>query len=258
MRKVGPDTARQLLDDLGLRSTTDSRHRDTGVDRGTDTGVEEVGLEEDLTVGNRDDVGRHEGRHVAGLGLDDRQGGQRPGLAFHSPVGELLDVLLVDAGSALKQTRVEIENVAGIGFAARRAAQQQRNLTVGNRLFGQIVIDDQRVFTAIAEVFAHRAARVGSDVLHGRRFGRGGSHDDGVGHCAGFFELANDVGHGGGFLADRDIDAEDALALLIDDGVDCDRGLAGLAVADDQLTLAAADRDHGVDRLQTGLDRLGH
>ncbi len=76
LREVGPDTARQLLDDLGLRSTTDARHRNTGVDGRADTGVEEVGLEEDLAVGNRDDVGRHEGRHVACLGLDDRQGSQ--------------------------------------------------------------------------------------------------------------------------------------------------------------------------------------
>ena len=34
-----------------------------------------------------------------------------------------------------------------------------------------------------------------------------------------------------------------------------DGGLAGLAVADDQLALAAADRDERVDRLDAGLDR---
>src|SRR5439155_21545950 len=34
--------------------------------------------------------------------------------------------------------------------------------------------------------------------------------------------------------------------------------LAGLAVADDQLALAAADRHHAVDRLETGLYRLFH
>jgi hypothetical protein len=46
--------------------------------------------------------------------------------------------------------------------------------------------------------------------------------------------------------------------LLVDDRVDRDRGLAGLAVADDQLALAAADRDHRVDRLDAGLQRLVH
>jgi hypothetical protein len=40
--------------------------------------------------------------------------------------------------------------------------------------------------------------------------------------------------------------------------VDRDRRLAGLAVADDELALAAADRDHRVDRLDAGLQRLVH
>ena len=48
------------------------------------------------------------------------------------------------------------------------------------------------------------------------------------------------------------------IALLVEDGVDRDGGLAGLAVADDQLALAAADRDQGVDGLQAGLHRLVH
>ena len=57
-------------------------------------------------------------------------------------------------------------------------------------------------------------------------------------------------------LADRDVDRDHAAVLVVDDRVDRDRGLAGLAVADDQLALAAADRDHRVDRLQAGLHRL--
>ena len=48
------------------------------------------------------------------------------------------------------------------------------------------------------------------------------------------------------------------MRLLVDDGVDDDGGLAGLAVADDQLALAAADRDQRVDRLDAGLHRLVH
>ena len=35
-------------------------------------------------------------------------------------------------------------------------------------------------------------------------------------------------------------------------------GLAGAPVADDQLALAAPDRDHGVDGLEPGLERLLH
>src|SRR5204863_5593948 len=44
--------------------------------------------------------------------------------------------------------------------------------------------------------------------------------------------------------------------LLVDDGVDRDRGLAGLPVADDELALTAADGNHRVDGLEAGLERL--
>ena len=57
-------------------------------------------------------------------------------------------------------------------------------------------------------------------------------------------------------LADRAIDADDVGVLLVEDRVDGDGGLAGLAVADDQLALAAPDRDHRVDGLDAGLQRL--
>jgi len=52
-------------------------------------------------------------------------------------------------------------------------------------------------------------------------------------------------------------DSEAVAATLVDDRVDRDGSLAGLAIADDQLALAAADRDHAVDRLDAGLERLG-
>src|SRR5262249_15799114 len=73
-----------------------------------------------------------------------------------------------------------------------------------------------------------------------------------------FLELAHYVGDGGRLLPDGDIDAEEVLALLVDDRIDRNRGLAGLAVADDELALAASDRHHRIDRLQTGLHRLRH
>src|SRR5262249_20732928 len=70
----------------------------------------------------------------------------------------------------------------------------------------------------------------------------------------------------GALLADRDVDAADLpgrvaavpVLLLVEDRVDADGGLAGLPVADDELTLAAADRRQRVDRLDAGLHRLLH
>ena len=123
--------AGDLLHRLDLRRRADARHRDADVHRRADALVEQVGLEEDLAVGDRDHVGRDVGRHVVGLRLDDRQRRQRAGA-----------VVLVELGGALEQARVQIEHVARIGFAARRAAQQQRHLAIGDGLLGEIVIDD--------------------------------------------------------------------------------------------------------------------
>src|SRR5262249_10133533 len=77
-------------------------------------------------------------------------------------------------------------------------------------------------------------------------------------HRAVALEDFHDLCDGRLLLADRDIDADDAFALLIDDRVDRHNGLASLAIADDQLALAAADRNHGVDGLESRLQRLFH
>ena len=97
---------------------------------------------------------------------------------------------------------------------------------------------------------------VGCDVLHGRAVGCGSGDDDRVVHRALFFELADDAGNRRCLLADRDVNTFNAGATLVDDRIDRERGLAGLAIADDQLALAAADRHHRVNRLQAGLHRL--
>ena len=86
-----------------------------------------------------------------------------------------------------------------------------------------------------------------------------------------FFEILYDFGHVGAFLADRHVNGierpEIRIATLkpltvdarvVDDGVDADRRLAGLPVANHQLTLAAADRDHRVHRHDAGLHWLAH
>src|SRR6185437_12181513 len=145
-----------------------------------------------------------------------------------------------------------------------RAAQQQRHLAIGDRLFRQIVIDDDRVHLVVAEEFAHRAAGIGREELQRRRVGRGGGDHDGIVERAVILQRLHDLRHGRTLLADRDIDAIELAGLvaglvdlfLVDEGVDGDGGLAGLAVADDQLALAAADQHQRVDRLETGLHRL--
>src|SRR5690606_36431521 len=85
-------------------------------------------------------------------------------------------------------------------------------------------------------------------------------------HRSGILERALHGSNRGALLADGAVDAANLLVdgarlpvgLLVDDGVDGEGRLAGLAVADDELALSTADGDHGVDRLDSGLHGLVH
>ena len=65
---------------------------------------------------------------------------------------------------------MQIKHIAREGLAPRRAAQQEGNLTISHGLLGQIVINNQRILSAITEIFAHGAARIRGHILHGGRF----------------------------------------------------------------------------------------
>ena len=111
---------------------------------------------------------------------------------------------------------------------------------------------------AIAEKLAHGAGRVGRDVLHGSGFGsRRGDHD-GVFHGAGVFENFDHLRNRRALLPDGVIDANKVVALAVDDGVEGNGGLAGLAISDDQFALSAPDGDHGVDGLKSSGHGLAH
>ena len=64
--------------------------------------------------------------------------------------------------------RVQVEDVARVGLAARRAAQQQRHGAVGLGLLGQVVEDDQDVLAVVHPVLADGRAGVGREVLEAR------------------------------------------------------------------------------------------
>ena len=181
-----------------------------------------------------------------------------PGLRMFLPSTTL--GVLAQLRGALEQTRVEIEHVARERLAARRATQHERELAIRGGLLGQVVVHaERRLALVVHEVLGHRAARVGRDVLHRRRVGRATATTTIVYSIApASLQPLDDRRDRRRLLADRDVDADDALALLVDDRVDRDGRLAGAAVADDQLALAAADRDHRVDRLDAGLQRLLH
>lgn len=130
-----------LLHGLELSGGADTRHRQTDVDGGADTLVEELSLQEDLTVGDGNDVGGNVSGDITTLGLNDGKGGK----------GSTTE-LVVHLGGTLKETRVEVEDtnlllvektlegdfvrnlLAGVGLTSRRTTEKERHLTVGDSL----------------------------------------------------------------------------------------------------------------------------
>ena len=113
LRQLQLERSRDLTHGLNLRRTADAAHRKPNVHCRTNARVEQIGLKINLAVGNGNDVGRNIGRDVARLGLDDGQRGERAATIF-----------VRKFCGALQQARVEIENIARVSFASRRAAQQ--------------------------------------------------------------------------------------------------------------------------------------
>merc|ERR1712088_718229 len=206
-------------------------HRETDVDGGSDTLVEQLSLQEDLAVSDGDDIGGNVGGHVTSLGLNDGQGSQ--GATTHS-VGHL--------GSTLKQSGVEVEDITGVSLTAWGTPEQQRHLPVSDGLLGQVVEDDHSVHAVVTEVLSHGHAGVGGKVLQGGGVRGGGRDDNGVLHGVSVSEPLHNLGDGGPLLANGDVDTVQLLlgiiglveTLLVDDGVDGDSGLASLPVTDDQ------------------------
>src|SRR5262249_13465999 len=95
------------------------------------------------------------------------------------------DPALGQLGGALQQARMAEKDVAGIGLAARRTAHEQRKLTIGSGLLGQVVVDAERIAAFVVHVvFGHRAARIGGQVLNRRGIGSGRYDNDAVIHRA--------------------------------------------------------------------------
>ncbi len=113
------------------------------------------------------------------------------------------------------------------------------------------------MFALVHPVLADRRTGIGGVHLEGGGSGGGGRNHHGVLHGAGPLEGVHHFGDGRLLLADGDVDALHAQALLIDDRIDGHGSLAGLAVTDDQLALSPTDRDHAVDGFDSGLERFG-
>ena len=89
---------------------------------------------------------------------------------------------------------MQIENVARIRFASRRALQHERDLAISDGVLGKIVINDERVHAVIHEPLAHRRTGERREILIGRGVGSGARDDRRVRHRAFFFENGERAG----------------------------------------------------------------
>jgi hypothetical protein len=121
---------------------------------------------------------------------------------------------VVHLSCTLEETRVEIEDITGVGLTTGGSSEEERHLSVGDGLLGEIVIDNQGVLAVVSEVLTDGAAGVGSQELEGSSLRGGGGNDDGVLEGVVIAEDLHDVGDGRSLLTDGDVDTEESLGIV--------------------------------------------
>ena len=160
-----------LLHGLDLGSGTDSGHRETDINGWSDTLVEELSLQEDLSISDRNNVSWDISRHITSLSLNNWEGGQRT-----------TSVVLVHLSGSLKESGMEIEDISWISLSAWWSSEKKGHLSVSDGLLGKIIIDDESVLGTISEVFSNSASGVRSQELKWGGIGSSSGNDDGVLH----------------------------------------------------------------------------
>lgn len=229
----GMDIIGQFFYDFGLCCIINMGYGNIWVNCRMNIGVEQVGFQEDLIIGNGDYVGWNECRNVICLSFDNWQCGQRIGFFFYFIFGEGFNVFGVNMCSMFQQMRVEVENVVWECFMFWWMMEQQGDLMVSNSLFRQVIVNDQCIFIVVMEVFVYCVIGIWCQVLQCSGFRCSCYYNDGVSQCVVFFQFMYYVRNGGCFLVDSDIDIFDIGIVLVDDGIDSQCGFICLMVIDD-------------------------
>ena len=245
--------SRNLLHGLDLSGGSDSGDGKTDINGWSDTLVEELSLQEDLSISDRDDVSWDICGHITSLGLNNWKSGQRT-----------TTVVLVHLSGSLKKSGMEIEDISWIGLSAWWSSKKEGHLSVGDGLLGKIVIDDESMLGTVSEEFSNSASGIWSQELKWGGIGSSGGNDDGVVHGTEITESLNDVSNGRSLLSNSDVDAEKLLLLvstlmvllLVDNGINGNSGLTGLSITNDEFSLSSSDWHEGVNGFESSLHGL--
>ncbi|KAH3658809.1 hypothetical protein OGATHE_006535 [Ogataea polymorpha] len=242
-----------LLHGLNLSSGTNSGHRQTDVNSWSDTLVEQFCLQEDLTIGNRNDVGRNVSGDITTLGLDDWQSGQRT-----------TSVSIRHLSSSLQQSGVQVEHITWVGLSSRRSSQQQGQLTISNGLLRQVVVDNQGVLSVVSEPLGDGTGSERSQVLQWSSLRSSSGNHNRVLHSVVLLQGLDQLSNSGSLLTNGNVNTVQFFglviaiipSLLVQDGVKSDSSLTSLSVTNDQFSLTSSNWDQGINGLQTSLHWL--
>jgi len=153
---------------------------------------------------------------------------------------------------------VKIEYISRIRLTSWWSLQKEGQCPVRYGVLGQIVIYDQYILSFVHEILRKGRTRIWRNILKRRAVaGCCGKHGCII-HSSIFFKSGNQLRNRRRLLSDCNINADHILTLLVEDRVCGDRRLSCLTVSDNQLTLSAPDREHGIDRKDSRLKRYGN
>ena len=156
---------------------------------------------------------------------------------------------------------MQVEDIPRIGLTSRRTAEYQRDLAVGHGLLREVIVHHQGMPSGIPEILADSGSGKRGEILYRSGIRSSGGHHYRIVHGSVSVQRLHEIGYRRGLLTHSHIDTVHRISglvigPLVDNRIDCYRGLAGLTVSDDKFPLSATDRDHGIYGLDAGLKRL--
>jgi len=195
LSEIELEGTRHLLHGLDLSGGSDTGHGKTDVNGRSLTLVEKLSFEEDLSIGNGDNVSGDISGHITSLSLNDGKSSERT-----------TTLRLVHLSCSFEETGVKIENITGISLTTRRSSQKKRHLSVSNSLLGKIIIDDEGVLAIVSEILTDSATGVRSQILKRSSLGGSSSNNDGVLDGITVLKKLDNVSNSGSLLANSNVD----------------------------------------------------
>src|SRR5690349_16133 len=114
-------------------------------------------------------------------------------------------------------------------------------------MLAKVIDYEKRVAAPLREILCHRASGIGGKPLNTRRLISASIYKNASLTRTVSFDCIDDLSHRGRLLSYRAIDANHSAVALVDDGVDRNRSLAGLTIANYQLSLPPPQWQHRID-----------